>query len=220
MIGSALKKFAQENGLKVDSGVAYGVYRGYTVTLWEGAGFKTICVSTKFIDAVKKQEFLNEIGSTDIAKEYRVQQFNAAPQTIQIIFTDNPGTMKKIYAFLDWFFPILDRYGAPKATVCPECGCELTSGKWILVEGVAYYMHDACAQRTMERIQDSNTREAEERTGSYVTGFIGALIGAMIGAIVWAFVLYQGYVASLVGLLIGFLADKGYDLLKGKQGKG
>ena len=30
----------------------------------------------------------------------------------------------------------------------------------------------------------------------------------------------MGYVASVVGLLIGFLALKGYDLLKGKQGKG
>jgi len=36
----------------------------------------------------------------------------------------------------------------------------------------------------------------------------------------WAVVLNLGYVASLVGLLIGFLALKGYDLLKGKQGKG
>ena len=29
-----------------------------------------------------------------------------------------------------------------------------------------------------------------------------------------------GYIASIVGLLIGFLAEKGYTLLKGKQGKG
>jgi flagellar basal body-associated protein FliL len=30
----------------------------------------------------------------------------------------------------------------------------------------------------------------------------------------------MGYVASLAGLAIGFLAEKGYNLLKGKQGKG
>ena len=32
--------------------------------------------------------------------------------------------------------------------------------------------------------------------------------------------LYLGYVASLIGLLIGWLANKGYDLCKGRQGKG
>ena len=34
------------------------------------------------------------------------------------------------------------------------------------------------------------------------------------------FVLLAGYVASIVGLLIGWLSEKGYNLLKGKQGKG
>ena len=35
----------------------------------------------------------------------------------------------------------------------------------------------------------------------------------------WAIVLSLGYIASIVGLLIGFLAQKGYDLCKGRQGK-
>ena len=46
------------------------------------------------------------------------------------------------------------------------------------------------------------------------------MLGAALGAIVWAIVLSFGYIASLVGLLIGFLAEKGYNLCKGKQGKG
>ena len=49
---------------------------------------------------------------------------------------------------------------------------------------------------------------------------MGALIGAALGAVVWAIVLNMGYVASIVGLLIGFLAEKGYTLLHGKKGKG
>ena len=49
--------------------------------------------------------------------------------------------------------------------------------------------------------------------------FSGSLIGAALGAIVWAIVLNIGYVASVVGLLIGWLAEKGYNLLHGKQGK-
>ena len=64
------------------------------------------------------------------------------------------------------------------------------------------------------------TPEGElEPERSYLPGIIGALLGAALGAAVWAFVLKMGYVAALVGLLIGFLAVKGYDLLKGKQDK-
>lgn len=42
----------------------------------------------------------------------------------------------------------------------------------------------------------------------------------MLGAVVWAVVLMLGYVASLVGLLIGWLSDRGYRLMRGKNGKG
>lgn len=61
-------------------------------------------------------------------------------------------------------------------------------------------------------------QDAQEKKGSIISGFIGALIGAMIGAVVWAAVGMLGYVASIIGFVIAFLADKGYDLLKGRQG--
>ncbi|MGN0747869.1 MAG: hypothetical protein ACI4ML_14445 [Aristaeellaceae bacterium] len=59
----------------------------------------------------------------------------------------------------------------------------------------------------------------EEPRSSMVTGILGAAIGALIGAVVWALVGMAGYIVSLVGLLTAFLADKGYDLLHGRQGK-
>lgn len=61
-------------------------------------------------------------------------------------------------------------------------------------------------------------QETQEKRGSVIGGFIGALIGAGIGAVVWTLVGMAGYIASIVGFLIAFLADKGYDLLKGRQG--
>ena len=59
-----------------------------------------------------------------------------------------------------------------------------------------------------------------QKEGSYVTGLIGALVGALIGAVAWCLVMQLGIIASLVGFVIGWLAEKGYNLLKGKQGKG
>ncbi len=59
----------------------------------------------------------------------------------------------------------------------------------------------------------------EEPKGSVFLGLLGAIIGALLGAAVWALVGALGYIASIVGFLIAFLASKGYDLFHGRQGK-
>lgn len=61
-------------------------------------------------------------------------------------------------------------------------------------------------------------QETQEKKGSIVGGIIGALVGAAIGAVAWTLVGMLGYIASIIGFVIAFLADKGYDLLKGRQG--
>ena len=63
-------------------------------------------------------------------------------------------------------------------------------------------------------------QETAEKNGSIVGGIVGALIGAAIGAVLWAVVGMLGYIASIIGFVIAFLASKGYDLCKGRQGKG
>ena len=101
MIGSGLKKLAKENGMNVASGVAYGSLRGYAATLSEGSGYKQIVISTKFADPAKPQELQAMINQKNISREYRVQNLLFTASGIQIIFTDNPGTVKKIVAFID-----------------------------------------------------------------------------------------------------------------------
>lgn len=220
MIGSGLKKFAVENGLRVAKGVAYGNLRGFAATLSEGSGYKQIVITTKFADPNKLQELQAAVNQKNIAREYRVQRLDFGVDGIRIVFGDTVGTMKKIAAFVDWFFPMLHVYGVQDAELCGECGGQLTGGCWKLINGVAYHMHESCAEHVRGQIASDNESRKLESEGSYVTGLFGALLGAAIGAVVWALVLNAGYVASLVGLLIGWLAEKGYNLLKGKQSKG
>lgn len=224
MIGSGLAKFAKENGMTVSNGVAYGGLRGYAATLSEGAGYKLMVFSTQFSDPVKKTEFLDKIssiGNKQLQKDFRVTKLDVSAGFIAVVFHDTMGTMKKIRAFADWFIPLLGEYGASGVNVCGECGCEIIDGdSWIMVDGICHRVHAACAEKVSQSIEHSNEQEKQERTGSYVTGALGAFLGAALGAIVWAVVLLAGYVASIVGLLIGWLAEKGYTLLKGKLGKG
>ena len=147
MIGSGLKKFASENGLSVSNGVAYGSLCGYAATLTEGSGYKQIVFSTVFSEQAQKDAFLAAVNGADVQRQYRVQKFNIAPRTIQVVFQDTVGTMKKIAAFVDWIVPLLQQHGATKASICAECGGQIAAGCWKLVDGVAYHYHETCAEK-------------------------------------------------------------------------
>ena len=220
MIGSGLKKLARDHGMSVDRGVAYGSLGGYCATMSEGAGYKQITFATTIADPVKQTQLQTTLNGINLEKEYRVTGLNIAPKNIQVVFHDNPGTMKKIEAFLAFFLPLLTEAEATTANTCPECGFEISGGCWKLIGGVAYYMHQTCADKVCREIAAGDEDRRETAGGNYFTGFLGALLGSVVGAVLWAVVLYFGYVASLVGLAIGWLAEKGYNLLKGKQGKG
>jgi len=220
MIGSGLKKLAAENTMKISNGVGYGDLRGYAATLSEGAGGKQVVFSVSFSDPAQKSQFMDVVSAADIEKQYSVLRIEITAKNIVVVFHDNPGTVKRIRQFLDWFIPLLDEYCATKSDICPQCGMQVTDGAWKLIDGIAYNMHNACAEKVRGEIADDNETRKQEATGSYGSGLVGALIGAAIGAILWAIVLNMGYVASVVGLVIGYLSEKGYNLLRGKQGKG
>ena len=217
MIGSGLKKLAQANGMKVAQGVAYGKYAGFATTMFEGNGFKAIVFVTKIIDLDKKNAFMQALGAVDTQKEYRVRDISLDGDRITVVFNDNPGTMAKIEAFLGWFIPLLQNAQATTYDICTQCGSQIAAGRWVLINGVAYYMHDSCVEKVKRDMAAQADQKKEADDGSYVSGTVGALIGAVIGAVVWAIVLNLGYVAGIVGFVIGWLANKGYDLLRGKQ---
>lgn len=181
MIGSGLKKYAQENGLKVAKGVAYGSFHGFAATMSEGSGYKQIVLTTKFPDPEKLQKLQEQINSRNVTREFRVQKLTFAPNGVAVIFTDNPGTMGKIRAFADWFMPLLAESGATGIDVCTECGMQMTGGSWKLVDGVAYHMHQSCADKLQRELEAENEAPVP---GNYLTGAIGAFLGSAIGAVV------------------------------------
>ena len=219
MVGSGLKKLAAENGMEVAQGVAYGNLQGFAATMMEGSNIKILTFATRFPSEEQKNQMIQAANAVDISRTYRVQKLEFGLRTIQVVFTDTIGTMKKIRAFVEWFIPLLRQYGAFGWNVCAECGTEITAGRWALVNGIAYHMHDTCAEKVSREIEEDNTRQQEESTGSYASGTLGALLGSLVGSVLWAIVLGAGYVASIVGFVIGWLAEKGYNLFKGKQGK-
>ena len=221
MIDWNVKNFAETNGLKVVKNIAYGNLRGYAATVSLGQGFVQIVLSTSFPDANDQRAVEELLRQTNLSKEYGVTALNFFPKNIRITFA---YTVKKhltrVESFLNYFIPLLDEHKATGVHVCPECGGDITAGCWKLIDGIAYHMHTECGSRVNRDISAADQAKKDSDTGNYVSGFLGAFLGAALGGIVWGLILLIGYVASVVGLLIGFLAERGYTLLKGKKGIG
>lgn len=220
MISSGFKKFAQSNGMKISAGVGYGSLMGYAATLSDGSGCKIMILSTRFPDAAAQVSVQNQLDKATLLKQYRVRTLEISEKTILIVFNDTIGTMDKIKAFCQWFFPLLDAANASKANTCAECGADAPDGCWKLINGVACHLHPGCASHVEQTIRQEEDAIKEADTGSYSSGFLGALLGSALGSLVWALISTLGFVSSLVGLLIGWLADRGYRLCHGKMGKG
>jgi len=221
MIGTGLKKLAEQHGMRVAQGVAYGNFYGYAATFCEGSGWKRIVVTTRFPEPGKRAQLQETMAQYNLSREYRVKTLDIFDDGISIFFLDNPGTMKKIEAFCQWFFPQLQAFGATGVDTCTECGLPIVDGGcWKLLEESAFHLHPACAQKLSSSLEAEAEQRKLDDTGSYGSGLVGAFLGAILGAILWGVVMQMGYIASIIGFVIGFLAEKGYTLLKGKRGKG
>ena len=223
MLGTGLRKMAKELGLKQDQGVAYGEYLGYNITLSEGAGWKFLGISARAPEESRVNEFLNRILPDDktLRKNFRVSGLNVLEDAVTVTFSDNPGTMAKYRDFTNWILPQLTHAGFRGAEVCPLCGGPVgPADPWKLEGAVAGHVHAACASAVEVQSASLADQIRAEDTGSYALGFLGALAGAVLGAIPWAVALYFGFFVSMLGFVIGYLAQKGYELANGRIGKG
>lgn len=219
MVGKGLKTFAAEKGLTVSNGVAYGVYRGFMLSMQEGNGWKSAAFAVRFPDETAMQTAVGFLNDKSVKKQYRISGCEAALSCVSVTFADNPGTMKRIREFIEVFCDKLVALGGVGVTHCSSCGMPLDGGAGVpaMMNGIVFYMHEGCLQR--DTAEFLRTKEEISQNGNIATGILGALLGAVIGAIPWAIAYYYGWFVAILGLLIGIAAKKGYELFHGKECK-
>ena len=218
MVGSGIKKFAKEKGWQIKEGVAFGVYRGYMMSMEEGNGWKSLSVTVRLESDAAMQSAYELLNDKNIKKDYRISNSTVSQSAVTIVFLDNPGTMKRIIEFVERFCDGLDSFGAKGVEYCSSCGLELNgAGVPALMNGAVYMLHEGCLNRDDEQM--NYTKEEKQKQGSVATGTLGAFLGAIVGAIPWAVASYFGWFVGWFGFFIGVASKKGYELFKGKETK-
>lgn len=219
MVGTAIKKFAKEKEWTIKNGISFGIYRGYMMSMQEGAGWKSLSIAARFENDDALNSAYELLNDKKIMKEYRITDSTITPSSVIISFLDNPGTMKKILEFMESFCDGLDSFCAKGVNYCSSCGQEFNSSSAVpaVMNDVVYLLHESCMDKDDETMQHLKDEKAKD--GSTLLGLIGALAGALLGAIPWAVASYFGWFVSWFGFLIGIASQKGYELLKGKESR-
>lgn len=220
MIGKSLKELAAQYDMILGKGVAYGSVSGFATTFSQGMGYKRLDITTYFPETEARDWLQKTLSGEDLTGLYGIRSMDLGQKYISVYFTENPQIIEKIKTFIEWFYPLLTQSNAEQAHICTQCGEEVTEGGWYLVNGMAYHFHRDCAAEVSEELDYEERLRRRRDPGSYIQGVVGAALGATLGGVVWGAVMWLGYITSVIGLLIGWLAEKGYTLLRGRKGRG
>lgn len=234
ILGYALRKFARELGIEKRSGVACGIYKSYAVSMWEGTGSKSFCISGRF-DSEAQKIIKDKLSDMDLFA-YRVLYCNVGNMWIYFHFEDNPGTMKRFREIFFFVISVLDQCNIPAADICPKCGLPMNGqGSWLWLDfgldKVCLYIHENCLasvehdlnQKMMLSYEQEKNRQISEKQFSsdhYGRGWTGALAGGILGIVIMI-VLYvlSDTVSALGGMFTGYLVIEGYQRTNGSPGR-
>lgn len=219
MIALALRKFAKENGMRINRGVGYGNLHGYAAMLSEGMGYKEVVISLRFPDTTALHAFRKRVKKKSVRKHFQLEKMEIGSRRIHIRFLDHYGDTKNIRAFCKWFFPLLKKSGAQGTDTCPLCSQPNDHrSKWKKADRTVMLVHESCAEDYERKRLSKDLRRKDKE--SYAKGFAGAVLGGLLGCVFWISLLQIGYISVWGGIILGFTTFSGYDLFNGRQGRG
>lgn len=217
MLNSKIKKFAQENGLTVAHGVAYGYFNDYLLTLSQDSGDVTAVFAVTVPNEIYVGAIKDGLVDRDFKTEHLIRFVQADSIKVTVDFAGSAGAVvKKLSCALTAITEILRECGALGKGYCPYCRQPVSgTEEMYLINGMAMQLHSGCLESLKSDF--SERTEAAKTSGSVLTGTVGAALGAIVGAIPWAVASFLGWVVAYLGFVISLASCKGYELLHGKE---
>jgi hypothetical protein len=226
MAAQPWEDFIREWGLQKEKSRIFGWVNGFFITFGLQLGTMRLHVFLPPApeapnpegqgDALRGAEAVLALES-DI-KAYGLSRISTWNQgsSIGIMLRGNTKTFKMLGAYITGATAKLAALFPAAQKTCAHCQAPLTGpGVPVRIRWDIFPMHDHCA----DALAAEAAWHKEPPKGRLLPGILGAALFALAGAVPWAAVYALGYMTSLVGILIGFLINKGYDLLGGRQSR-
>ncbi len=212
-----IKTLAQQKGLAVVKGRAYGAYRGFLITLRETPKAKIFSCAA-VLDADEKVAELERFVLMQKNQGKKILGYELARKNLWVAFVNHRQDIAQMDEFIELLLSKLIELGAAGFGYCGSCGQPIAAdGVMVQVNGNVLQMHGACVAQHNAHVKELQQQIKSE--GNLLTGTIGALLGGIVGSIPWAIAYYFGWFVGWLGFLIGLAAKKGYELCHGKTCK-
>lgn len=217
MFGTEIRRYGERLGMTAESGLVYGPYRGYMLTMQEGSKWRSVAFAARFSTPEGRNKVAAFLSDQSVRKQYHIHRSCLASDHILVTFSNAFDGMEKLQAFVDAFVELLAENQAEGLSVCSHCGQPLSPEQATTVRlgDRVMSMHQGCVIVRNRRVDMQ--QEQLRHQGSVFGGLAGALLGGLIGAIPWALVMLVGRYVLWFGLLIGLGAGLGYDWFHGRK---
>ena len=214
-----IASIASKHGWKVHSDAAIGEFNGYWFSVSQASKGAHVIVFTS-VSGLRALEFTKLKGILeDRGADLGIIEVNGTGNSIWLKLRGR-GRQEEAEEIAEMSLRAL---AAELSYLGLKPGCNFCDSEGPLkpyhVGGTAVEICESCVAR-LSQLEREGATEPRSAGGSYLTGTIGAASGAVIGAILWILVARLGFVSSLVGLVMAFLAKTGYEMLNGRKGRG
>jgi hypothetical protein len=217
MFGTEIRRYGERLGMATESGLVYGPYRGYMLTMQEGAKWRSVTFAVRFSTPEGRNAVATFLANQSVRKQYHIQKTCLESDQVLVIFSNAFDGMEKLQAFVNMFVGVLVENKAEGLSVCSHCGKPLSPEQAVTVRlgDTVMSMHQGCVIVRNRRVDIQ--QEQLRHQGSVLVGLAGALLGGLIGAIPWALAIAMGRYVIWFSLLIGLGAGLGYDWFHGRK---
>ncbi|MBP3352333.1 MAG: hypothetical protein J6L65_08045 [Lachnospiraceae bacterium] len=209
----------------LDNPVYYGILDDFDVTfLINPRGLPELIISTAIPENENLKSFSDYLSNIDLKATYHIQSYSITESCMHFKWNFHPDKFnpQDIIAFIDWFFPLLKKYGATPANICTECGRPMnqTNSGWYNISGTAatIHLHKRCRGKIARNTQQASAL-IFKKYPTYKRGILGAIIGAIPATFLWAFTYRFGDIVVPTGMANLFLIWLGYTFNCGFRGK-
>lgn len=212
----AYEQASHRAGLRFDEehALLYGLRDGYQILAYQAPGKNPYQLQVT-VSAIPSQDPLTQGQKIEFIRDNPV--FSLNQEGNDVVMTLNPtkqpdalanNLSRALSALLDF----LRRGGwQPCCDVCGQVGGTQPH----IVEDSYKQLCPTCANTMRQRFSDEN-RERRSRPESLPAGILGAFLGSLVGVLSILLFGRLGYISAWSGVLMGFCALKGYELLGGR----